>query len=176
MWWRLWIYVPSTMTVASPTTKIIKGAAGTTQYSDWTGFHDGAANLQHALQDIPIIGDTTILNYGQTLARDTWHCLEARTTLNQPGVNDGIQENYINGSLQVSRSNVNFRKAGDVGLMTYVRLGRQDGRGEMYIDDLGTGDTRLGCTPGVPSGGGGTPPPPAPDANPPNAPTNLAVQ
>jgi hypothetical protein len=123
-------------------------------------------------------------NYFATLAStpqpmDQWVCYEGHFKMNTPGVANGVLEqwatNMTTGGPRIQTHGLYTRTwrgpsganpPGCVGggcnssqaTFSYVRLYRQNGTGERWIDDLAVGNTPIGCAgaaplaPGTPTG------------------------
>jgi hypothetical protein len=93
------------------------------------------------------IGTTPIFTSPNT---GNWNCIEAHVKLNTSGLSDGIQEFWVDGVLQASRTNLNFRGTyTGYGLNTvlfenYINGGASQGQSR-YWDNLVISTQRVGC-------------------------------
>lgn len=51
--------------------------------------------------------------WGAGLQQGRWHCVEGHVRMNTPGQNDGVLRGWLDGDLEISRSNVQYRREGD---------------------------------------------------------------
>lgn len=152
LWRRFMLRLGPGFIAGEPQTKIIK--AGADGFSDWLIFGANTGlpmQMTMANQGFPTSGDTRNLWVWPTVLQTDgqWHCIEINQTLNTPGVADGTFYLWVDGVLGAAYTDVGWRRAGDNTQFNYSRLYRQYGSGQMNIDELAVGDTRIGC-PGAP--------------------------
>lgn len=81
---------------------------------------------------------------------DTWYCIESHVKLNDPGQANGIQEFWIDGALETSKTGVDFVKAysaygiNSVWFETYWG-GNAPKTQERYLDNIVVSTQRIGC-------------------------------
>jgi len=116
--------------------------------------------------------DTLLLRGSVVLPQNQWVCVETRTTMSSPGVNNGIIQQWVNGVLSMNFSNVRMRAAtlnqqnSPTAKNSINRLYTQHGRGTIYFDNYAVSrDARIGCT-GFPPG----------DRQAPRAPSNFSFR
>ncbi len=109
----------------------------TTKYNDLENFEWlGARKGDTPLFDAPAIGQ--------------WHCVEARVTLNDSGASNGIFQLWVNGSLDVERTDLNFVDTysgyglNAVYLENYWNEGSPQDQ-ERYLDNFVVSTQPIGC-------------------------------
>ena len=119
-------------------------------HMDWLGETQGAATFSSGAK------------IGQ------WVCVEQHVRLNDPGQSNGVQEAWIDGNLDVSKTNLNFVGSytayaiNAVFFETWLNAGATATE-ERYFDDIVISTQRIGCIA-------------TSDTNPPHAPTGLIVK
>lgn len=93
-----------------------------------------------------------------------WVCSEFRIKMNTPGVPNGVIEEWMDGVLRFSRSDMLINSATHTSSFNMTRLYRQHGNGVIYVDEYAIGTTRIGCL-GAPVS----------DTTPPVAPSNFVA-
>jgi len=103
-----------------------------------------------------VTGTTAIFNSPNT---GTWNCIETHVKLNDSNLSNGIEEFWIDGHLEASRTNLNFIGSysaygiNSVLLENYINGGAPQSQSR-YWDDFVVSTQRIGCS----LGGGITPP------------------
>lgn len=54
--------------------------------------------------------------WGASLEQGRWHCVEGQVRMNTPGQNNGLLRGWLDGNLELSRSNIQYRRAGETGI------------------------------------------------------------
>ena len=158
-WRTFWLYLGTNFIVGPTSTKIILEYVNIqNHFSAWLVFAFGSRTLGLTLQRVPAGSGNSVNVIGGTIPLGAWTCVETYQKLSDPGVSNGIAQIYVNGTLTASKTDVLSRGVGDNALFTNQHIIRQDGSGDMFMDDLTVSTTRQGC--------GGNPPPP-PDTTPP---------
>ena len=99
---------------------------------DWLGYVNGA---------------TPIFDPGYD---DRWYCIEAHVRLNDPGLENGVQEFWINGALEANRSDLNFVRSytdyaiNAIFFENYWNSGSTQEQ-ERYFDNIVVSRERIGC-------------------------------
>ena len=160
---RIYTYMEN-FTVDSVGTKMVQvGQAGSYPNFWWQMFY-GTPNFNMAVTSLV---PTSFNIGGGSIPQNQWVCLEARITMNTPGVANGIIQSWVNGAQQINRTNVLLRNAvlnaqnGPNSRLQFVQLYTQHGRGVIYYDDFAVSrDARIGCSGSPPPAGDTTPPVP----------------
>lgn len=150
-------------------TKMVEGKAfQSSPYSRyWIGFgHFGISNknLFVTVENTPTSGHSTEYwsNPNFAFQDNRWYCVEAYMGMNTPAVANGKLDIWVDGVNYIHSTVVPWRNSGatTASLWQEWQTDRQGGRGNIWYDDVATGDTRIGCG-SVPSD---TTPPPVPNA------------
>ena len=165
---RFWMYMDN-FTVDPTSTKSTLSGEACCYPSFWWVMKFGSTNLGVDVQGVILDNgaiDTQVVN-GGAVPQNQWVCVETRLTMSTPGVDDGIVEQWINGTQTISKTNQRMRGAtlnqgnSPTATFRFVRLYTQNGIGDIYYDDYAVSrNARIGC-------GSGTTPPP--DITPPPA-------
>ncbi len=155
---KLFEDVANSGTSTPPRTWLVFGGAGVT-----------SRGMSLHAENVPSDGATMKYDAGFSLQDNQWYCIETHKKMNTAGTANGIAQVWVNDVLRVDRSDVLWRNGSGAdltSLWTEFEMFRQGGFGNMWWDDLATGDSRIGC--------GGTLP--TQDTTNPNPPTNLTAQ
>jgi len=93
---------------------------------------------------------TTPLFDGQAVHDNTWYCIEAHVKLNDPGQSNGIQEFWINGNLETSKTGLNFVGSytsygiNAIFLENYWNTGATQNE-DRYFDNIVVSTQQIGC-------------------------------
>ena len=181
---RFWIYFQN-MQLNDVGTKITLQGDPSFYPSFWWIMNAGDAPVagQPGFLDVHVQGivldsgalDTRITHGGVAIPQNQWVCVELRTTMSSPGVDNGIIQQWINGNLSINATNVRMRGAtlnqqnSPTAQMLLSRLYVQHGWGTIYFDDYAVSrDARIGCgsSSSVPRG----------DTTPPASPNRLTIR
>ena len=93
-------------------------------------------------------GPTTIFD---TAHSGTWYCIEAHARLNDPGQSNGVQEFWIDGSVEASRQGLNFVNSYNAYGINAIFFENYWGSGsprqqERYFDNIVVSTQRIGCS------------------------------
>ena len=110
----------------------------------WFLFYFGLG-LTGSMENTPNDGSTSNIPTNMTIPRETWSCVEWHFVANTPGVPNGIMQTWFNGTQTLNRNDVQFRGANNNSVWDFVRLYRQAGSGNVWIDRVAIGNTRIGC-------------------------------
>jgi hypothetical protein len=153
---RFYIRLSQGFTVSDVFTKLMRSDTTGLTSNWWTLGCCGSKQMEVHDQNVPM-GTTTVNFTNFTMQDATWYCVETYEQLNTPGVANGIQQAWVNGTQVLSQTNIMFRQSGDNSLYNNNRLYRQTGLGSIWFDRVAVGDTRIGCS-GVSSQSDTTPP------------------
>lgn len=127
-----------------------------------------SADIEGIIRDDGAQGTQSV--FGGSIPQNTWVCVETQLTMSDPGVDNGIVRQWINGVQTINKTNQRMRAAtltlqnSPTATFRGAKLYTQLGRGVIYYDDYAVSrDARIGCT-GTPTG----------DTTPPAAPTGVA--
>jgi hypothetical protein len=166
---RFYMYMDN-FTVNSVGTKVTLQGQNGAYPGFWWEFPNGASSMGVYVQGIILdngVQDTVIV-YGGTIPQNQWVCVELRLTMSTPGVDNGIMQQWINGTQTMNVTNQRMRAAtlnqlnSPSAQFQFVRLYTQHGWGTIYYDDYAVSrDARIGCS-GSPAPTGNTTPPAPP--------------
>lgn len=146
---RMMLRISNPFTVSDVFTKIFRTDINGVQVGNWwTMGCCGSTKLEVHNQNIPdgAGGRYTQVNYTSYLVPAAqWVCLETFQQLNTPGSANGIQQAWADGVQILNSSNILWRAAGDAGQFYNVQLYRQTGFGNIWVDRMAAGNTRIGC-------------------------------
>ena len=168
VYYRMWIFLDNFIP-NSTGTKMFSGHMNSTYPNFWWEMI-GSPNLSMVVSGAadPSLGNI----FGGPMPQGQWFCMEGRITENTPGVANGVVQSWINGTLQINRTNLLLRNAtlsnfnGPNSRIALTNIYVQHGWGTIYYDDYAVSrDARIGCG-SVPTG----------DTTPPTAPSGLVLK
>jgi hypothetical protein len=169
LWSRYYLYLDN-FVVDETQTKLMFQGSECCYPSFWWGMLFGQSSLSVQVQGIH--GGTETVNiYGPSIPQNRWVCIETHIRMNTPGVANGVIEAWLDGSQGIARYDVYMRdsiasgKNSPTADFVLNRLYVQFGTGDLYFDNLATGNQRIGCS-GVPPVQSQVPPPAQPVQNP----------
>lgn len=109
-------------------------------------------------------------NGSKPMSDGRWYCVEYHIKMNTPGVANGVQEIWTDGTQTLGRYNRNFRDAAHANAaFTNIEIFRQAAHNQYrYEDDMVVATTRIGCS--------DNPSIDTTDTTPPLAPTGLSLR
>ncbi|MBU6482891.1 MAG: hypothetical protein KGS09_20415, partial [Nitrospirae bacterium] len=152
---RFYMYMEN-FTVNSTGTKVAFQGQEGAYPSFWWVMENGVPQLDVAVQGIILDNgaqDTQTV-FGGMIPQNQWVCVELRTTMSTPGVDNGIVQQWINGTqtMTINKTNQRMRAAtlnqqnSPTAQFQFVRLYTQHGWGTIYYDDYAVSrDARIGC-------------------------------
>lgn len=151
-------------TAVAAFTKMLKGESTTVNgllaRHWWTMGCCTSKNFTLGMEHMPDTNRTTLLASGITLVDNRWYCIETHEKINTPGLPDGISEAWVDGVKLVTKTDVNWRRAGSTVKWTEFSIFRQVGIGNIWWDRFAAGDTRIGCLGATPASDTTRPGPP----------------
>lgn len=166
---RFYIYMENFQVNETGTKTTFQGQEGAYP-SFWWGWNWGAPTLAVGIQGVILdngVQDTQVV-YGGTTPQNQWVCVELRTTMSSPGVDNGIVQQWINGTQTMNKTNQRMRSAtlnqlnSPTAQFQFARIYTQHGWGTIYYDDYAVSrDARIGCS-GSPAPTGDITPPATP--------------
>ena len=171
---RFYMYMEN-FTVNSTGTKVEFSGQEGAYPSFWWSFLNGNTNLAVGVQGIILDNGTqsTVNVSGGIVPQNQWVCVELRITMSSPGVDNGILQQWINGTQTLNKTNQRMRAAtlnqlnSPTAQFQLVRIYTQHGWGTIYYDDYAVSrDARIGCSGSVPAG----------DTTPPAPPTGMVIK
>lgn len=93
--------------------------------------------------------------YGGIVPQNQWVCIEAQLIQADPGVDNGVMRQWINGTQTLNKTTQRMGRTQDTTLTwQFIREYVQDGDGEMFVDDWAVSrDARIGCGSTPPTAG-----------------------
>lgn len=166
---RFYIYMENFTIDQTGTKTTFQGQEGAYP-SFWWGWNWGTPTLAVGVQGVILdngVQDTQVV-YGGTTPQNQWVCVELRTTMSSPGVDNGIVQQWINGTQTMNKTNQRMRSAtlnqlnSPTAQFQLARIYTQHGWGTIYYDDYAVSrDARIGCS-GSPAPTGDITPPATP--------------
>ena len=126
----------------------------------WFNFYFGLGMIVSA-ENTPNNGSTSNIHLNYTVPREQWTCFEWHIKANNPpGTPNGILETWGNGVRTILRNDVQWRGTGNNSYFDYIHPYRQSGFGNIWLDRMATGSTRIGCLGATPASDTVQPAPP----------------
>ena len=152
---RYYMYLENFAVDAAVGTKMTLQGEQCCYPSFWWLLPFGGPTLSVAVQGVILNNGTqdTETLFGGTISQNQWACIETRTTMSAPGVDNGIVQAWINGTQVINKTTQRMRSAtlnqgnSPTTQHRFVRLYTQHGRGVIYYDDYAVSrDARIGCS------------------------------
>lgn len=173
VWVRYWMYMDNFTVnqIGTKTSAIYSNGIDPVSNgwgSPWFEMMHGTPNLGMNVRPIMLATIDSENVYGGMVPQNQWACIEAQLIEADPGVDNGVMRQWINGTPTLNKTTQRMGRTQDTTLAwQFIREYVQDGMGTIYIDDWAVSrDTRIGC---LASSGNG-------DTAPPSVPTGLSIR
>lgn len=147
---RFYVRISPGFIVSDVFTKLMRSDTSGPNNNWWALGCCGSRQLLVSDQNVPTMGSAANHSTNAFLQDGHWYCVETMEQLNTPGVANGIQQAWVDGTQVMNQTDIMFRQSGDNSLFYNNRLYRQTGNGSIWFDRVATGNTRIGCS-GTPS-------------------------